>query len=150
MRVRVHEGERARGVRALLAIFLAVLMAGCETTPWVRGGIAEGLPKHVEKFPKDMAFYVGKTEKRVKTAFEESLRKRGFEVVAKKLESDVIVNVTVDSWEYNDVGFGGFRPRDDMELTVSCVDRRKNRVLARAKISVRSDFRIISKYVDSL
>lgn len=136
--------------RGLFAILLAGLLAGCETTPWVRGAIVEGLPKHVEKFPKDAAFHVEKTEKRVKAAFEEALRKRGFEVVEEKSACDVVMKVKVDAWEYNDAGFGGFHPRDDMELSVSCVDRRKDHVLARAKISVRSDFRIIAKYVDGL
>ena len=55
----------------------------------------------------------------------------------------------VNSWEFNDAGFGGMgRDRDDMELSVSVTDRRKKRVKDRANISVRSDFRIIKKYVD--
>ena len=138
-----------RGV--LTGLLLAVLLAGCETatTPWVRGTVTPGLPRRTEKFPSDVAFCVAKTEKRVKAAFEEALRARGFEVVETEEACDVIVKVQVVSWEFNDAGFGGMgRDRDDMELSVSVTDRRKKRVKDRANISVRSDFRIIKKYVD--
>lgn len=139
-----------RGV--LTGLLLAVLLAGCETaaTPWVRGSITPGLPRRTEKFPSDVAFCVAKTEKRVKAAFEEALRARGFEVVEMEEACDVVVRVQVGAWEFNDVGFGGRGTRDDMELSVALVDRRRKRVLGRANISLRSDFRIIGKYVDGL
>lgn len=139
-----------RGV--LTGLLLAVLLAGCETatTPWVRGSITPGLPRRTEKFPSDVAFCVAKTEKRVKAAFEAALRARGFEVVETEEACDVIVKVQIGAWEFNDVGFGGRGTRDDMELAVSLVDRRRRRVLGRANISLRSDFRIIGKYVDGL
>lgn len=139
-----------RGV--LTGLLLAVLLAGCETatTPWVRGTITPGLPRRTEKFPSDVAFCVAKTEKRVKAAFEEALRARGFEVVETEEACDVIVKVQVGSWEFNDAGFGGRGTRDDMELSVALVDRRRKRVLGRSNISLRSDFRIIGKYVDGL
>ena len=139
-------------MRVLLTVLAAaLLLAGCETTPWVRGSIAEGLPRRVGKLPPDAAFFVAKTERRVKRAFEDALRARGFEVVETEEACDVVLRASVEAWEYNTVGFGGGQgARDDMELAVSCVDRRKRRVLARANISVRSGFRIIGKYVDGL
>ncbi len=138
-------------MRVVLTILLVVLLWGCESTPWVRGSIVEGIPKHVEKFPSDAAFFIEKTERRVKKAFEKNLKDRGFEVVEKAEECDFIVRISVDAWEYNTVGFGGGEgARDDMELSVSFIDRRKRRVRARARISLRSDFRIIKKYVDDL
>ncbi len=139
-----------RGV--LTGLLLALLLAGCETaaTPWVRGSIAPGLPRRAGKFPPDVAFCVAKTERRVKAAFEEALRARGFEVVEAEEACDVVVRVKVEAWEFNDVGFGGRGARDDMELSVALVDRRRRRVLGRANISLRSDFRIIGKYVDGL
>ena len=128
-----------------------MLLAGCETQelPWVRGSVEHGQPKLAEKFPSDAAFFVDKTEKRVKRAFVDALKTRGFEVVEKEEECDFIVKATVNAWEFNDAGFSGMgQDRDDMELAVSVVDRRKRRVKDRANISVRSDFRIIKKYVD--
>ena len=132
------------------ALAAALFLCGCQTTPWVRGTVSDGRPKLTRKFPSDVAFCVGKTERRVKSAFEEALRKRGFAVVDKEEACDVVVQAKVSSWEVNDAGFAGFGPRDDMELAISLVDRRNGRILARANISVRSDFRIISKYVETL
>ncbi|MGN0846917.1 MAG: hypothetical protein ACI4RA_05980 [Kiritimatiellia bacterium] len=138
-------------MRLVLTVLLAALLAGCETTPWVRGSITEGLPRRVGKLPPDAAFFVEKTERRVKKSFEDALKARGFEVVEDVEACDFVLKATVEAWEYNTVGFGGGSgARDDMELSVACVDRRKRRVLARASISVRSDFRIIRKYVDDL
>lgn len=131
---------------ALAAMLLA---AGCLSTPWVRGSVAEGLPKLSEKFPADTAFFVDRTELRVKKAFADALMARKFEVVEKREESDVVVKAEVTAWEFNDMGFGGRHgARDDMELAVSLVDRRTDRVLARANISIRSDFRIVARYVE--
>ena len=88
-------------------------------------------------------------EKRVKKAFEDALKARGFVVAEKEEECDFVIKADVNSWEFNDAGFGGTgHDRDDMELAVSVTDRRKKRVKDRANISVRSDFRIIKKYVD--
>ncbi len=138
-------------MRIVLTILLALVLCGCESTPWVRGAITEGIPKHVEKFPPDAAFFIEKTERRVKKAFEKNLKDRGFVVVEKEEECDFVVRISVDAWEYNNMGFGGGKgARDDMELSVSFIDRRKRRVRARARISLRSDFRIIKKYVDDL
>ncbi len=138
-------------MRVVLTILLAVLLCGCGSTPWMRGEIADGLPRRVEKFPPATVFHVMKTEKRVKSAFEEALRARGFHVTGKEEACEVIVRVKVDVWEYNDIGFGGKQgARDDMELSVTLVDRAEKRILARARISLRSDFRIIQKYVEGL
>ena len=132
------------------ALAAALFLCGCQTTPWVRGTVADGRPKLSRKFPLDVAFFVDRTERRVKAAFEEALRARGFTVVDKEEACDVVVRARVSSWEVNDAGFAGFGPRDDMELSISLVDRRHRRILARANVSVRSDFRIISKYVETL
>ena len=134
----------------LPVLLAACLLAGCRTTPWVRGSVDEGLPKLEARFPSDVAFFVEKTEKRVGRAFREALEARGFTVAEKEEACDVVVKAVVDAWEFNNAGFGGgIGDRDDMEISVQLVDRRRRRVLARAKISVRSDFRIISKYVET-
>lgn len=140
-------GQRLLSFAALAGL---LLLCGCQTTLWVRGAVSDGRPKLTRKFPSDVAFFVGKTERRVKAAFEEALRARGFVVVDKEEACDVVLRAKVSSWEVNDAGFAGFGPRDDMELSISLVDRRHGRILARANISVRSDFRIISKYVETL
>ena len=134
----------------VICLLAAMVLAGCkmEEFPWVWGSIEHGMPKLVEKFPHDAAFFVDKTEKRVKKALEDALRERGFTVAEKEEECDFIIKTTVKSWEVNDIGFGGKGDRDDMELTVAVVNRRKNRVKCRSTISLRSDFRIIKKYVD--
>ncbi len=138
-------------MRIVLTILLTALLLGCETTPWVRGSIAEGLPRLVEKFPPKTTFFVAETERRVKRDFEKALRVRGFRTTKEKDKCDVVVKVTVDSWEYNDIGFGGKQgPRDDMELSVVLIDPKKKRILSRSRISLRSDFRIIQQYVDGL
>lgn len=139
-----------QSVLSSAALAAALFLCGCQTTPWVRGTVADGRPKLSRKFPLDVAFFVDRTERRVKAAFEEALRARGFTVVDKEEACDVVVRAKVLSWEVNDAGFAGFGPRDDMELSISLVDRRHRRILARANVSVRSDFRIISKYVETL
>lgn len=145
-----HMGNDA--LRTIVTLLLGMLLlAGCETRklPWVWGSIEHGMPKLTEKFPSDAAFFVDKTEKRVKKAFEDALKARGFVVAEKEEECDFVIKAEVNSWEFNDAGFGGMgQDRDDMELAVSVTDRRKKRVKDRSNISVRSDFRIIKKYVD--
>ena len=135
-----------RRLCALLLLGMALAMAGC-CTPWAMGWVEECLPRHVEKCRPDTAFFVEKTEKRVKAALEEALKRRGFELAAKPEESDVLVKTSVDSWEFNDAGFTGFWARDDMNLTVTIVDRRKKTVLGRWRVTVKSDFRIIDRCV---
>ena len=139
-----------QSVLSSAALAAALFLCGCQTTPWVRGTVADGRPKLSRKFPLDVAFFVDRTERRVKAAFEEALRARGFTVVDKEEACDVVVRARVSSWEVNDAGFAGFGPRDDMELSISLVASRHRRILARANVSVRSDFRIISKYVETL
>ena len=134
---------------SLIAFCVALVAAGCRT-PWVMGNVDECLPRHVEKCRQDTAFFVEKTEKRVKTALEGALRRRGFEVAEKSEESDVLVKASVDSWEFNDAGFTGFWARDDMHITVTIVDRRKNKVLGRWRVTVKSDFRILDRCVDRM
>ena len=135
-------------VSACVALSLA-FAPGCRTL-WVMGSVEECLPRHVEKCRQDTAFFVEKTEKRVKVALEEALRHRGFEVAAKAEECDVLVKTSVDSWEFNDAGFTGFWERDDMILTVTIVDRRKKKVMGRWRVTLKSDFRIIDRCVDQL
>lgn len=136
-------------VAAALVALACAVVAGCRT-PWAAGSVEECLPRHVEKCRPDTAFFVQKTEKRVKAAFEEALRRRGFEVAAKAEESDVLLKTSVDSWEFNDAGFTGFWARDDMRLTVTIVDRRRNKVLGRWRVTLKSDFRIIDRCVDRM
>lgn len=139
-----------RMTAAALAL-AAAAFSGCGTTPWVRGSIARGMPRHSGGFPADAAFHVEKTERRVRKAFECAVRERGFTVAEKPEDSDFVVRPTVDAWEYNDIGFGGRTgPRDHMELSVSLIDRRKKRIVERSRISLRSDFRIIGKYFNEL
>ena len=131
-----------------LVIVLFVLLAGCKT-PWVPGDVVACLPQHTEKCHPDTAFFVEKTrDKRVSRRVESALRKRGFTVVERAVESDVIVKAAVDSHEYNDVGFAGPGPRDDMTLTVTIVDRRKQDVMGRWRVTLHSDFRILDRCVD--
>ena len=145
----MRSATRRRVLACLLPAALA-LAGGCRTTPWIRGSIEEGRPRIERPFPKDVAFFVDKTEKRVGNAFRKALRARGFEVAEKEDESDVVLKATVESWEVNDMGFGGVRgDRDDMDLSVALVDRRRKHVLARARITLRSDFRILAKYVET-
>lgn len=139
--------------RILIALALGALCVfagGCRTTPWVRGEVVEGFPRHTVKFPSDVAFYLEKTEPRVKAALDAALRARGFIVVEEREACDFLLEAKVDSWEYNDAGFAGMGRRDDMSLTLTCIDRRKGTIRARSQVIVRSDFRIFEKYVETL
>lgn len=133
-------------MRTILTFASLALCAGCITF----GSITEGRPRHLAKFPSDTAFYVSKTESRVKDRLEEELKARGFEVVSEEEACDYVVKVDVTNWEYNDAGFSGFRDRDDMALSIRIVDRRKKIVESRATIEIRSDFKILKKYVETL
>ena len=110
----------------------------------------EALPKHTEKFPAGSSFFVAKTERRVETALKRALRARGFEVTERKEEADLVMTANVIGWEYNDTGFGVFRSRDDMSLVITVVDRKTKFVKARSNVMIRSDFRILEKYVKTL
>lgn len=136
---------------ASLAMLLALLpLGGCRTLPWVRGEVTPCLPKHLDKCRPDTAFFVEmpKKEKRVQSTLENALRTRGFEVVEKKIECDVVVKVAIDSWEYNDAGFSGFGQRDDMQLTITLIDRRKKTIQGRWRVVLHSDFRILDRCVE--
>lgn len=144
--------KRSSAIAGTVALLLALLaVAGCRT-PWVRGEIVECLPQYSEKCPRDVAFFVAaaKREARLKTELENALRARGLEVAEKQDECDVVVKVTVDSWEYNDVGFAGRGERNDIRLTLTLVDRRKQTILGRWRVVVSSDFRIIGKWAEKL
>ena len=131
--------------RILTALFLAAF-CGC----WTPGSVEEVLPKHTEKFPAGSSFFVVKTERRVEAALKRALRARGFDVKENKDEADLVMTTTVMGWTYNDAGFSRFHARDDMELVSTVADRNTKLVRARANISVRSDFRILEKYVKTL
>jgi len=135
--------------RAVLLAALAAF-AGCSVLRMGRGEIVDGLPKLEEKFPKDASFFVVPTHPRVRRVFKDALTAKGFTVVDLKDDADVLLHVKVESWVFNDAGFSGFGPRDEIELSVRLVDRRAKRVLSRSRISVRSDFGIVSTYVDGL
>ena len=110
----------------------------------------EALPKHTEKFPAESSFFVEKTERRIETVLKRALRARGFEVKDKREEADLVMAVKVVGWEYNDAGFSGFRTRDDMSLVITVSDRKTKFVRARSNVEVRSDFRILEKYVKTI
>ena len=126
---------------------LALLaFSGC----WTPGSVEETLPKHTEKFPAGSTFFVEKTERRVETTLKRALRARGFEVKDKKEDADLVMTAKVTGWEYNDAGFSGFRNRDDMSLVITVVDRKTKFVKARSNVTIRSDFRILERYVRTL
>ena len=129
---------------ALFAILLFVL--GC----WTPGDIQENLPKHRNKLPSDTVFFVNKTEPRVMRALVDALKARGFKVTEDRALSKVAIETKVESWEYNDAGFSGFYDRDEMTLVITLRQVATEYVLARHTVIVRSDFRILKKYVDGL
>ena len=131
--------------RILTALFLAAC-CGC----WTPGSVEEALPKHTEKFPAGTSFFVAPTERRVASALRRALCARGFEVKDVRDDADLVVTVAVTSWTYNDAGFSGFRDRDDMSLVITVSDRKTKLVRARSNVTVRSDFRILEKYVKTL
>ena len=121
-------------------------LVGC----WTPGSVTEVMPKHTEKFPAGSSFFVVKTERRVETALKRALRARGFEVKENKDDADLVMTAKVMGWEYNNAGFSGFRDRDDMQLVITVADRKTKLVRARSNVSVRSDLRILEKYVKTL
>ena len=132
--------------RVLKILPAAFLLAGC----WTPGSIREGIPRHTEKFAPGTSFFVVKTEPRVEKMLKRSLRRRGFAVKEKAGEADFVIAAKVTSWEFNDVGFSGFRDRDDMTLVITVSDEKTKLVRTRSTVDVRSDFGIIRKYVDTL
>jgi len=131
--------------RILTALFLAAL-CGC----WTPGSVEEALPKHTDKFPAGSSFFVAQTERRIETALKRALRARGFEVKERREDADLVMTVQVTGWESNGAGFSGFRERDDMSLVITVADRKTKFVKARSNVEVRSDFRILEKYVKTL
>ena len=133
-------------MRRILTALALFAFSGC----WTPGSVEEALPKHTEKFPAGSTFFVEKTERRVETTLKRALRARGFEVRDKKEDADLVMAAKVTGWEYNDAGFSGFRSRDDMSLVITVVDRKTKFVKARSNVTIRSDFRILEKYVRTL
>ena len=133
-------------MRGILTALILATLCGC----WTPGSVTEVMPKHTEKFPAGSSFFVVKTERRVETALKRALRARGFEVKENKDDADLVMTAKVLGWEYNDAGFSGFHPRDDMELVITVADRKTKLVRARSNVSVRSDIRILEKYVKTL
>ena len=129
---------------ALFAVLLFVL--GC----WTPGEIQENLPKHRNKFPAGTVFFVDKTEPRVTRALVEALKARGFKVTENRAQATVAIETKVKAWEYNDAGFSGFYDRDEMTLAISLRRVATGFILARHTVTVKSDFRILRKYVDEL
>ena len=133
-------------MRRILTAFVLAALCGC----WTPGSVEEVLPKHTEKFPEGSSFFVEQTERRVGTALKRALRARGFDVKDKREDADLVMTAKVTGWEYNDAGFSGFRSRDDMSLVITVVDRKTKFVKARSNVMIRSDFRILEKYVKTL
>ena len=133
-------------MRRILTALLLAALCGC----WTPGSVREVMPKHTEKFPAGSSFFVEKTERRVEMALKRELRARGFEVKDRKEDADLVMTAKVLGWEYNDAGFSGFHARDDIELVITVADRKTKLVRARSDVSVRSDLRILEKYVKTL
>ncbi len=133
-------------MRRILTALLLAALCGC----WTPGSVREVMPKHTEKFPAGSSFFVEKTERRVELALKRELRARGFEVKDRSEDADLVMTAKVLGWEYNDAGFSGFHARDDIELVITVADRKTKLVRARSDVSVRSDFRILEKYVKTL
>ena len=133
-------------MRRILTILFLAALCGC----WTPGSVEEALPKHTDKFPAGSSFFVAKTERRVESTLKRALRARGFEVKENREEADLVMSAKVTGWEYNDAGFSGFRDRDDMSLVITVSDRKTKFVKARSNVMVRSDFRILEKYVKTL
>ena len=131
--------------RILTALVLAAL-CGC----WTPGSVREVMPKHTEKFPAGSSFFVEKTERRVEMALKRELRARGFEVKDRKEDADLVMTAKVLGWEYNDAGFSGFYDRRDIDLVITVADRKTKLVRARSNVTVKSDLRILEKYVKTL
>ena len=129
---------------ALFALLLFVL--GC----WTPGEIQENLPKHRNKLAKETVIFVDKTEPRVMSALSDALKARGFKVTEDRSLAKVEIRTKVVSWEYNDAGFSGFYDRDEMTLSITLEQPSTGFILARHTVMVRSDFRILAKYVDEL
>jgi len=129
---------------ALFAILLFVL--GC----WTPGEIEENLPKHRNKLSPETVFFVDKTEPRVMNVLVEALKARGFKVTEDRAIATVALETKVQAWEYNDAGFSGFYDRDEMTLAIALRQVATGYILARHTVTVRSDFRILAKYVDGL
>ena len=131
----------------LTAFFAAILFVlGC----WTPGDVQENLPKHRDKFPKETAFFIMKTEPRVMNALSDALKARGFKVTDDRTLATVEIRTKIVSWEYNDAGFSGFYDRDEMTLSLTLERPATGLIIARHTVKVRSDFRILAKYVDEL
>lgn len=132
--------------RILTALLLSAVCGGC----WTPGAIVEGLPKHTVKFPPQTSFFVEPSEPHVTQALKDALVARKFPLKDKKDEADILISVKVENWEINDAGFSGFYDRNDMLLAVTLSEPKTKHIRARASITVRSSFRILAKYVDTL
>ena len=131
----------------LTAVFAVLLFAlGC----WTPGEIQENLPKHRNKLPVETVFFVDKTEPRVRDTLVAALKARGFKVTEDRSQAAVALETKVQSWEYNDAGFSGFYDRDEMTLGIILRQVSTGFILARHTVTVKSDFRILGKYVDEL
>lgn len=130
--------------KILTLMFFCRLFAGC----WTPGEICENLPKHRDRYPAGTAFYVAETEPRVRETLETALKKKGFRVTKTREEALLALVTEVLSWEYNEAGFSGFRNRDHMRLAIRVEEVKTDRVVSRTQVSLRSDFRILERYVE--
>lgn len=133
-------------MRRILTALLLLAVCGC----WTPGAIVEGLPKHTVKFPPETSFFVEPGEPHVTHELKTALAARGFPLKDRREEADIVLTVKVEGWEFNDAGFSGFYDRNDMQLAITLSDPRTKRIHARANVTVRSDFHILAKYVDTL
>lgn len=146
----------------LAAVFAVAFIAGCSMPFRIPGDYKEGMPPLYDSFGEGTAVWVERPgapaaqsphQRRVHTLieeFEKSFEAHGSRRPEKKENADVVAEIKVLSWEYNDAGFSGFYPRDHVELSVTLSDPDTKLILQRANVRIVNDFRIIRKYVDSL
>lgn len=137
-----------------------VFLAGCALPFYVPGDFEETLPRLDAPLEKGAKVWIERPKLALSPyarhlaalldGFEAAFAHQGAVRPEKKEVADIVVDIDVLSWEYSDMGFSGPRARDDVSLAVRLSDPKKRRILQRAHVHVRSDMRIISKYVESL
>ncbi len=138
------------------------LLVGCSIPYYIPGGYDEGMPRLYDPIKECSSVWVMRLEKPASDSiyqrsehiladeFERCFEAHGGLRPVKQEDADVLVEIKVLSWEYNDAGFSGFRDRYHIELQVTLSNPKRKRILQRAYVHILNDFRIIKKYVDSL
>ncbi len=137
-------------------------LSGCSIPYYIPGGYEEGMPRLYDPIKECSSVWVVRLEKPASDSiyqrseqtladeFERCFGAHGGLRPIKQEDADVLVEIKVLAWEYNDAGFSGFRDRNHIELQVTLSNPKRKRILQRAYVHILNDFRIIKKYVDSL